>query len=97
MSDRNWPAAESDSKPGKLLATIFAEFASDRFAALCWASAIDQKQAKPPPSQSLHLMLRDAKQTAKYGRLHDQPRHSKLTKKNITGYTALSDYLCLCA
>jgi hypothetical protein len=30
-----WPAAEIDSKPGNLSAAKFAEFASDRFAAVC--------------------------------------------------------------
>jgi hypothetical protein len=37
---RSWPAAEIDSKPKKLTALTFAEFAYDRFAALCREGAI---------------------------------------------------------
>jgi hypothetical protein len=37
---RNWPTAEIHSKPEKLSAAKHAEFASDRFATLCWARAI---------------------------------------------------------
>ena len=43
LTARSWPAAEIDSKSGKLSAATFAEFASDRFAALCWAGAIGHK------------------------------------------------------
>jgi hypothetical protein len=35
-----WPAVEIHSKPGKLSAANFAEFASDRFDELCWPGAI---------------------------------------------------------
>lgn len=35
-----WPTAEIHSKPEELSAAKHAEFASDRFATLCWARAI---------------------------------------------------------
>jgi hypothetical protein len=42
LSVSKWPAAESDSKPGKLSAAKFAEFASDGFVALYWRAVRGQ-------------------------------------------------------
>jgi hypothetical protein len=48
----SWPTAEIHSKPEKLSAAKLAEFASGRFAALCWARAIGQERSASDKKRS---------------------------------------------